>query len=460
MLEHKGRGQFASNLGFILAAAGSAVGLGNIWKFPYLAGQNGGGAFVLVYLILVVVMGFTIMLGEMAVGRAFRKNCVGSYRELDKRFSFVGGLGIAIGFIILSYYSVIGGWVGKYIMMYLTGAPFGEDVSGFFKSFVAQGAEPVIWHLIFMGVTVFIVGKGVSAGIEKASKFMMPALFILLIIVAVRSCTLPGAWEGVKYFVIPDFSKLDAGVVVAAMGQVFFSLSLGMGITCTYGSYLSKDTSLERNALIIPGLDSLAALISGFAVIPAVFAVFPGEGAEHVGSGASLMFQTLPLVFDQMSFGNFFGLLFFILVAFAAVTSSVALLEGTVAYAVEEFKIPRVWAVTILGSVCALLGVAVSLSQGAMEINAPIWNLVDGVVMEDLLDFLSYLTDNLLLPFSGLMTCLAIGWVWGVDKVTEEVEQGGKFRFHARKMWDFSIRFFCPVALVLVFLNLFGFLRF
>jgi NSS family neurotransmitter:Na+ symporter len=458
MEKHK-RGQWASNLGFVLATAGAAVGLGNIWKFPYLAGQNGGGAFVLVYILLVIIMGFTITLAEMSVGRATGKNCVGAFRQLNKKFSFVGGLGVFTGFIILSYYSVIGGWVFKYIITYITGANFGGDISGYFDSYVASPVMPVVFHILFMAATAFIVANGISGGIEKASKFMMPGLFLLLVVIAVRSCTLPGAAEGLKYFLVPDFSKLTPSVIVAAMGQVFFSLSLGMGITTTYGSYLSKHANIEKNCVMIPGLDTMAAMLSGLAIIPAVFAAFPGEGASHVGAGPSLMFKTLPAVFESMPMGVVFGLLFFILVAFAAVTSSVALLEGTVAFVVEEFHWSRTKAVVILASICALIGVAVSLSQGAMELNMPIWNFKDGVQWVTFFDFLSFLTDNLFLPIGGFTICIFVGYFWGIKNVVNEVEQNGKFKFHSQKLWAFSVRYFCPVALVLVFLNLLGILQ-
>jgi NSS family neurotransmitter:Na+ symporter len=460
IMEKQKRGQWASNLGFVLAAAGSAVGLGNIWKFPYLAGRNGGGAFVLVYLIFVVVMGFTVMMAEMTVGRHTGKNPVGAFQSLSKKWGFVGKIGVLNGYIILSYYSVIGGWVLKYMFSYITGGNFGDNTADYFTGFIGEAVSPVIWHLIFMGLTIFIVARGVSGGIEKASKFMMPGLFLLLIVVAVRSCTLPGAAEGLRYFLVPDFSKFNAGVVVAAMGQVFFSLSLGIGVICTYGSYLSKNENLEKNSLYVPGLDTIAAMLSGLAVIPAVFAAFPGAGAENVTAGPSLLFITLPAVFQNMPFGTVFGFLFFLLVAFAALTSSVSLLEVTTAFVSEEFHISRVKAVIGLGAFCAFVGVFVSLSQGAMEINLPIWNASTGVQMVSLLDFFSFITDNILYPLGGLCVCLFVGHVWGTKNAIAEVEQDGKFVFHLKKPWSVFVKYICPVALVVIFLNVFGIITF
>ena len=270
-----GRGHFTSTLGFIMASAGAAVGLGNLWKFPYVAGKSGGGLFLILYLVFIVVLGIPIMLTEMTLGRHTQLNAVGAYRKLNKKWTFVGALGVLCAFTILSYYSVVGGWVMKYIFSYLEGGHFGGDTVAYYQNFVASPVEPVVWHLIFMAVCALVVIGGVAKGIEKASKFMLPGLFILLIVIAIRSVTLDGAVEGLKFFFVPDFYAVDtfpklANTIVQALGQVFFSLSLGLGITITYGSYLKRDSNMIKDSATVCGLDTLCALLSGVAILPAV----------------------------------------------------------------------------------------------------------------------------------------------------------------------------------------------
>ncbi len=440
------RGQWASSLGFIMAAAGSAVGLGNLWKFPYLAGQNGGGAFVIVYLLIVLFVGFTIMLGEMTIGRRTGLNAIGAYRMLNKKFTWVGIAGVLSGFLILGFYNVVGGWVIKYIVQFLMGGVKG-DSAVYFGGFISSAAEPLIYALLFAVATALIVWRGISGGIEKASKIMMPALFVMLIVIVIRSVTLPGAGAGLSYYLTPDFSKLTPGTIVAALGQVFFSLSLGMGCMITYGSYLSKDENLEKDALIVPFMDTSVALLAGFAILPAVFAF----GFEP-GAGPGLMFITIPQVFAQMPAGTIFGILFFILVLFAAITSSISLLEVCVAYTIDEFKWSRTkstWGLSII--IFILTGLS-SLSMGPMS-NF----LIFGKNFFDLLDFL---TSNILLPLGGLMMCIFIGWVWGVDKAAEEIKQGGKFAFKLAAFWGFLVKYVAPIAVGIVFLSTLGILKF
>lgn len=439
------RGQWASNFGFIMAAAGSAVGLGNLWKFPYLAGKNGGAAFVLVYMVIVVFVGFTIMLGEMVIGRHTQLSSFGAYKKLNRKWGFVGAMGVLAGFIILSYYSVIGGWVLNYITKYITGGIEG-DTAQYFGSFVSGTGAPLFWHLLFMLVTIIIIYKGVSGGIEKASKIMMPALFVLLIVLAIRSVTLPGAGAGLEFYLKPDISKIKPATVLAALGQVFFSLSLGMGAIITYGSYLSKEESLPKDALIVPFLDTLVALLAGFVILPAVFAF----GFEP-GQGPGMMFVTLPSVFEAMPFGAFFGFLFFVLVFFAALTSSISLLEVTVAYAIDEFGWTRPKATLLLGVITFILGIPSALSMGLLG------NFkISGLVFFDLMD---YIASNLLLPLGGLFMCIFIGYVWGLDNAIREATNNGRIEFAFKNFWAFSIKWIAPLAIIAVFLNAIGILK-
>lgn len=440
------RGQWASNLGFIMAAAGSAVGLGNLWKFPYLAGQNGGGAFVLVYLLIVVFVGFTIMLGEMAIGRATGLNAIGAYKKLSKKFTWVGMAGVLSGFLILGFYNVVGGWVINYIIKFIGGGISG-DPAAYFGGFISSATAPVIYALLFSVATALIVWKGISGGIEKASKIMMPALFIMLIVIVIRSVTLPGAGAGLSYYLTPDFSKLTPGAIVAALGQVFFSLSLGMGCMITYGSYLNKNENLAADALIVPFMDTAVALLAGFAILPAVFAF----GFEP-GAGPGLMFITLPQVFASMPAGTLFGIMFFVLVLFAAITSSISLLEVCCAYVIDEFNWSRTKATWGLSIIIFVLTILSSLSMGPMS-----GFLIIGKNFFDLLDFL---TANILLPLGGLMMCIFIGYVWGVDKAADEITQGGKFAFKLRGFWTIMVKFVAPIAVGIVFLNMLGILKF
>ncbi|MBE6060930.1 MAG: sodium-dependent transporter [Clostridium sulfidigenes] len=438
------RGQWASNIGFILAAAGSAVGLGNIWKFPYLAGANGGGAFVVIYLVMIVIIGFVIMLGEMAIGRNTHLSSVGAYKKLSEKWAFVGFIGVVVGFCILAFYSVIGGWVLNYIGKYLIGGISGAEAGNYFSGFIASTTQPIVWHLVFMVLCCVIVLKGIAGGIEKASKFMMPALFILLVIIAIRSVTLDGAMEGIKFFLKPDFSKVTIGTVMAALGQAFFSLSLGMGAIITYGSYLGKAENLEKNAVIIPAIDTAVALLAGFAVLPAVFAF----GFEP-GAGPSLMFITLPSVFDSMPFGQFFGILFFILVLFAALTSAISLLEVVVAFVIDTFKIERKKTTIIISTILFFIGIPCSLANGPVMKDVLIFGY-------NFFDFMSFLAENLLMPLGGLLMCIFIGYVWGVDNISDEISCNGKYRFRSKPFFVIMIKYIAPVLIFIIWLNAIG----
>jgi NSS family neurotransmitter:Na+ symporter len=333
------REQWGSRIGFIFAAAGSAIGLGNIWRFPTRVGENGGGAFVLIYLLIMFAIGIPVMISEFVVGRKGQKNIVGSFTSIKKTplWYGVGFMGVLSGFLILSFYSVIAGWGVSYIFKFITGTFSGNvDTESIFVGLVTNSTQPLFWHLVFMAMTTFIVLKGIGDGIEKYSKMLMPALLSLLVLLAIRALTLDGAWEGVVWYLKPDFSEIKADTILASLGQVFFSLSLGMGAMVTYGSYLSKKEDIPGNAVLISLADLLIAILAGFIIIPAVFAF----GLEP-GAGAGLVFMTLPAVFGAMPFGNFFGFLFFVLLTIAALTSAISLLEVVVAYFIDEVKWDR-----------------------------------------------------------------------------------------------------------------------
>ncbi|WP_313757323.1 sodium-dependent transporter [Tissierella sp.] len=442
----EGRGSWGSSFGFIMAAAGSAVGLGNLWKFPYLAGKNGGAVFVVAYLLIVVLVGFTMMLGEMIIGRKTQLDPYGAYKKLNKNWGFLGSIGILTAFLILSYYSVVGGWVIKYIVATVTGK-IGADKAAYFTGFIGGSVEPLIYHGIFMVLTVAIVIKGISDGIEKASKFMMPALLVMLIVVAIRSVTLNGASAGLSYYLKPDFSKFRPSVLVDALGQVFFSLSLGMGALITYGSYLKGDENLEKNALIIPSLDTAVALLAGFAVLPAVFA-FGFEPSQ----GPGLMFITLPAVFEVMPFGTIFGIIFFVLVFFAALTSAISLLEVAVAYCIDSLKWTRIKAVSIASTLMFIIGIFASLSMGPMaDVHIPLFN-------RGVFDTLDFFTSNILMPIGGFLMAIFIGYIWGVDEAIAEVKKSPGVKFKLEKFWTILIKYVVPFAIFIVLLSSLGLL--
>lgn len=453
------RGQWATNIGFILAAAGSAVGLGNIWKFPRLAFANGGSAFILIYFAIVFFIGATVMITEFTVGRYAQKNVVGSIRTVNKKWTFLGGIGILTGFIILSYYSHVGGWVLKYCVAYLTGASavyedptnfFLVDILGAGSGFPIEGA--IIYPFLFIAATAFTVIKGVSSGIEKMNKVLMPTLFILLILLFIRGITIEGASEGLKYLLYPDFSKVDADMVLAALGQAFFSLSLGMGVMCTYGSYLSKEENLVKNTFTVCSIDTAVALLAGFAMIPIAFAA----GIEIAeGGNAGFAFISLASAFQTMPLGTAFGALFYILLLFAAITSAISILEGTVAYVTEELKIGRTAAAIGLSLIMFGIGILYTISQAHTSIKA-IWFDANGITYPSLGDFMEFMTDKLLMPSGALLFCILVGWVWGVDKATEEISSQGRYPFKLKGVYTVMVKFVAPIAIILIMLSGFG----
>ena len=436
------RSSFTGKLGFVLAAAGSAVGLGNIWRFPYLAAKYGGGMFLLVYLILAVTFGFTLMSAEIAIGRKTGKSAIEAFRDLDKRYAFIGVLASIIPIIILPYYSVIGGWVTKYLVTFVAGGGSAAAADGFFEGFIAQPFEPVGWFLLFMGATALIVLCGVNKGVEKVSKIMMPILVVLTLFVAIYSCCLPGAGAGVKYYLMPDFSNFSMMTVVAAMGQMFYSMSLAMGIMSTYGSYMKKDVRLESSVHQIEIFDTGIAFLAGLMIIPAVF-VFSGGDAAALGKGPGLMFVTLPKVFDSMFGGHIVGAVFFILVLFAALTSSISLMETIVSIFVDKFGWGRKKTCLVVFIICLVLGIPSSLGFG-------VWSFIsiNGMTILDLFDFAS---NNLLMPAVALLTCIFVAYVIKPKTLIEEMRIGGEFK--AEKLFTVMVKYIAPICIIAILIS-------
>jgi len=438
-----GRGQFTTRAGFILATAGSAVGLGNIWKFPYLAGENGGAVFLILYLVFVFTIGLSIMLAEFAIGRTGEKNPVGAFAHLKGgAWTWVGGMGVFTGFVILSFYSVVGGWTIAYAVKTATGllgAGDAKALGGVFGGFITDPIQPIIYHGIFMALTIAVVARGIDIGIEKACRVLMPVLFVLLVVLCVRSLTLPGAAKGIAFFLNPDFSKISGAMVTAALGQAFFSLSLGMGALITYGSYLSRETHLPGAALWVTSLDSLIALLAGFMILPAVFAF-----GFDPGAGPGLTFITLPAIFLKIPLGAFFGTLFFVLLAVAALTSAMSLMEVVVAYLVDERNIARKKATIGAGAIIFLLGIPSSLSMG-------VWSGFT-IAGKGFFDAMDYLASNILLPMGGIFISLFVGWVV-FDKVMDGGQGGIGDGFKWAKVWRTVCKFIAPVAIAWVLIS-------
>lgn len=438
------REQWGSRVGFILAAAGSAIGLGNIWRFPTVVGQSGGGAFILLYLIIIFIIGIPLMIGELSIGRRGKRNIVGAFQKIKPGgpWWFIGALGVMAGFVILSFYSVIAGWSIAYIFKFLSGELTGLDPgqsANVFGNLASNTVEPLIWHGVFMAMTIGIVIFGIDKGIERASKIMMPILFALLLVLAIRSVTLEGAMEGVMWYITPDFSAININIILGALGQVFFSLSLGMGAIMTYGSYLPDRENIPSAAVLIAMADIGIAILAGFIIIPAVFAF----GLEP-NAGPALIFITLPAVFGSIPYGSLVGALFFVLLTIAALTSAISLLEVPVAYFIDELKWNRRKASIAVGIVIFLLGIPSSLSQGVLS-----ESLFFGM---EFLDFMDFFSANLLLPIGGLLTAIFIGWIWGTKNSIEEMQKEG-VHFGLRVPWATVIKFILPIVLAYILLT-------
>ncbi len=444
-------GMWSTRLAFVLAATGSAVGLGNIWRFPYTAGEYGGGAFVLIYLLCVAGIGIPIMMAEIMLGRRGRRSPINTMRALAKQegkhpaWQLLGWMGIITGFLILSFYSVIAGWTMAYAVRSAGGVFLNIDVAGadaVFGALIGDAERLLAWHSIFMTLCVLVVARGVASGLEKAVRFLMPALFLLLVLMVVYSISTGNFGQALSYMFEPDFSKLSAEAVLSAMGQAFFSLSLGMGAIMIYGSYLHSDASISSNSVIIAGMDSLVAILAGLAIFPIVFA--NGLQPEQ---GPGLVFKVLPIAFGQMPGGVLFSTLFFVLLVFAAWTSAISLLEPMVAWLVENLSFSRVRAAVLAGVSVWLLGIACLLSLNE-------WS---GVTLfgKGFLDLFDFLTANILLPLGGLLIAAFAGWVLSRAASVDELDMGDGVAY---RLWRVLIRYVAPLAVALVFLNAIGLL--
>lgn len=444
MEHHKNRSTFSGKLGYVLSAAGASVGLGNIWRFPYLAAKYGGGIFLLVYIILALTFGYTMITAETALGRMTQKSPVGAYHSFGKSkwLSFGGWINAVIPILIVPYYSVIGGWVIKYLAEYIIG--HGEKLAedGYFGSFISSGASTELCFVLFTFFTVAVIFGGVRNGVERVSKFMMPILVVLSLFIAIYSISLPGAAEGVKYFLIPNFANFSWMTVVSAMGQMFYSLSIAMGILIAFGSYMKKDVSIEASTENVEIFDTGIAIMAGLMIIPAVFA-FSGGDANSLQAGPSLMFITIPKVFAGIKMGSFIGILFFFLVLCAAVTSSIALTESAVSTFQDELGWGRKKSAAVITLIMLALGTLSCMGYGPLA-------SVEILGMQ-MLDFFDFLTNSVMMPIAAIATCLLVSRKMGVEKIEEEMTlENGKFK--RKRIFNFMIKYLCPIfaAIILV----------
>jgi len=446
------RGEFNSRLGFILAAAGSAVGLGNIWKFPFEVGAGGGAAFVVMYLIFCFLLCFPVMVAEIAIGRKTRRNPVGAFKALKTpNWSFIGKLGILSGFLILSFYNVVAAWAfGFFIEMLVGNFAIGSEFGNFIKDWLKVG----IFGLLFMSMTAYIVSHGVQRGIERAAKFLMPSLIIIMVVLLIYSLSLEGAIDGLRFYLIPDFSKINGQVIYSALGQAFFSLSLGMGALITYGSYLNKNQDIVGSAVMITLMDVGIAFLAGLMLFPLVFS----QGIEPNG-GAGLVFVTLPGVFENLgpNMGVVVGSLFFLLLSFAALTSTVSLLEVPVSYVVDEHKVPRTRAVWLTAGLIFVIGIPSLLSQGANGFFSNFIEIIglarEGMTDYSFLEFIQWVANDTFLPFGGMMISIYAAYIWKKENLTEELAHGNKnyAGSNMEKFINFAITYLAPSVLAVIF---------
>ncbi len=434
----KERENWTSKLGFILAASGSAIGLGNIWRFPYITGTNGGAIFLLIYLAVIFLIGYPIIVSEMTIGKKTQKNPIGAFKSLapNSPWWLVGGLGVLTGFIILSYYSVVAGWAMSYVFKSFNSFTAGTNFTNLFTNHISSTTIPIIWHALFMFLTIIVISAGVVKGIQKVVKVLMPLLLFIIAILIIRSLTLHGASEGLAFYLKPDFSKITIETFIAAISQSFFTLSLGMGCMITYGSYLSNKENINDSAAYVIGFDTLFALLAGLAIFPAVFAL-----GFDPGAGPGLTFITLPAVFAEMPLGQIFGALFFILITIAALTSSISLLEVVVAYMVDEKNWNRKKAAQIMGVLIFLAGIPTILGYSKLS--------GFSFLGMDVLDTYDWLTNSIFLPVGGLLTSIFVGYVWKAKNAAKEANKV-KGRIKMGKWYGFLIRYIVPVAIFII----------
>ena len=462
------RGSFTGSIGFVLAAAGSAVGLGNIWRFPYLAAKDGGGVFLLCYLILALTFGFTLLTTEIAIGRKTGQSPLTAYRQLSAKWGWIGVVACIVPMMILPYYSAIGGWILKYLAAFATGgAPTAAEADAFFGNFITAQWEPIIWFIIYLAATTFVVYKGVNAGIERMSKVMMPLLLVLIICIAGFSLTLVHTdaagvtrtgLEGFMVYVIPNFEGMTISklltVITDAMGQLFYSISVAMGIMIAYGSYVKKDTNLVKSVNQIEIFDTAVAFLAGMMIIPAVYAFMGPEGLS--ASGPGLMFKALPKVFDAMgTLGTVVGVAFFVMVVFAALTSSISIMEALVSSAMDKLHMERKPAVLAVAVITLVLGIVVCLGYNIFYFEV---TLPNGGVAQ-ILDILDYISNSVLMPVVAIATCILIGWVVKPKTVIDEVTIGG-FKFNREKLYVVMVKYVTPVMLLVLLLQSLGLLKF
>lgn len=461
----KKSGNFSGSLGFVLAAAGSAVGVGNIWRFPYLAAQDGGGLFILVYLVLVLTFGFTLLTTDIAIGRRTKKNALYAFGAISPKWNFLGKLTFLVPALIMTYYSVIGGWVTKYAVTYLSGKSSAAAEDSYFTDFITAPVAPIVFMLVFLAITAFVVYAGVDKGIERFSRLVMPGLLIMIICIAVFSLTLKHTDEsgnvrtgiqGLAVYLIPNFEGLTFSkflkILLDAMSQLFFSLSVSMGIMITYGSYVKKDVDLNKSIRQIEFFDTGVALLAGMMIIPAVY-VF--SGTEGMASGPSLMFVSLPKVFHAMGkAGIIVGLAFFIMVAFAALTSCVSIMETLVASCMTLFKTTRKKMSLIIGVISAAAAIVICLGYNVFYFELVLPN---GQTAQ-LLDVMDYISNSFLMPLISFLTCIFVGWVIKPKWIQEEMESSGHV-FQRKKMYSFMIRYVAPVIMAVLFLQSTGLLK-
>ena len=440
---NENRSNFTSKIGFILAAAGSAVGLGNIWRFPYLVAKYGGGPFLLCYIILAITFGFTLMVAEIALGRKTGLSAIGAFKKLDKRFGFLGVLAAVVPIIILPYYSVIGGWVIKYFATFVTGGTKAAAGDDYFTTFIGGVRSPILWFALFVVFTAVVVILGVEKGIETVSKFLMPVLVVLTIGISIYVLTMDGAIEGLKYYIMPHMSDFSVKTLLAAMGQLFYSMSLAMGIMITYGSYMKKSTSLEGSVRQIEIFDTGIAFFAGLMIVPAVF-IFSGGDQSALSAGPGLMFITLPKVFASMPMGGFVGTVFFILVFFAAVTSAISLMETIVSILMDRFKWKRKFTCIIVVIYVLLMGIPSSLGFG-------VWDFIQPIGMS-ILDFWDFMSNSVLMPIVALFTCIFVGFFIKPKTIIEEASAEGA-AFKSKKLFTIMIKWIAPILLVLILIS-------
>ncbi len=444
-MEHAAsRGSFSGRLGFILAAAGSAVGLGNLWRFPYLAEQYGGGAFLVTYLALVVTFGVALMITEIAIGRRTGKSCIDAFLDLGEKYKVVGWLIAIIPLIIVPYYCVIGGWVTKYFVEYLSGMGSTLSDGSFFGDFTSASLpglfdSPVIWFVIYAVLSVAVVAFGVQKGVERMSKILLPALLVLLVGICMYVLTLDGISEGLQYYLVPDFDQFSMKTVLGAMGQLFYSLSLAMGIMITYGSYMRKNVDIEKSAYTICLMDSCVAFLSGLMIVPAVV-LFIGPG---LSSGFGLMFETMPLVFESMPAGHIVGAVFFLLAMFAAWTSSISLAETAVSIFKDRWQWRRSVACAVCLGMILCLGILSCLGFGPLSGIQPL-----GM---SFLEFFDFITNSVLMPVVAIITCIIVGYIVKTRFVVEEIELSGRFRL--KPVYNALIMVVCPVFMTLILIS-------